>query len=194
MFVSKWLSKFVGKPPSKYLTDDEGLNVRPRYLESVTLFVPYDSMNKSRFSSLLPWLSEDVDRDSEVYKIGPFDIYEVPAFRLYGDRKFHYKDLFGLISKDLHSLTMRDYEIKEFLRSHRHLLDPYSQGTFFLFEDEDSDGLIAVDADADMYGDGIEVRAHLFEDDDVWYADRELRVVVPATDCLTLGPQGALTP
>lgn len=98
----------------------------------------------------------------------PVDIYEMKE-------NGNYRTLFGSFGVDIRSLCLTQGQIKEFARTHRHLLRQDGYATFFLFA---VNGEVFV---ADVCVDGGELGADVrrFSSDRVWDADGRHCVVVP---------------
>lgn len=145
-----------------------------RFLESVTLAPTTGSTTLAEAEDVFTGYLDSDFRNWGTNKFGQdtvettVDIHEM-------SKDGNYRTLFGSFGRDLHSLVMTQGQIKEFARTHRHLLRQDGYATFFLFEVK---GELFV-ALVIVSGGGLGVHVHRFGDGHVWIAVSLHRVVVP---------------
>ncbi|MEK7638732.1 MAG: hypothetical protein AAB388_01085 [Patescibacteria group bacterium] len=86
-----------------------------------------------------------------------------------------FAELFRSVSKDVRSLCLTQGQIKEFPRTHPHLLQQDGYCTFFLFEVNDA----LLVAYVSVFGGMLEVRMRPYPDYHVWHNGDRHRLVVP---------------
>lgn len=100
----------------------------------------------------------------------------VSVFEMVKDATF--AQMFGSLKADLDKMCLTQDQIKTFCEKHQNLLRADGYGTFFLFKGEDQFFVASVS----VRSDGLRVDVFRFEDDHVWYAVLQRRVVVPQLD------------